>query len=142
MTALGWIVAASTWRARLLPGEVDAALPRPIPRSSEPIAWSPRPTPKPHSISPREARGPRPLRATFGQSCLLARRLIERGVPFVSVLNTGWDTHATRAPTPGGLDRSEGGRGADPDVRHGVFGPDRRPGRSRLARRDAGDRDG
>jgi hypothetical protein len=30
---------------------------------------------------------------TLGQSCLLARRLVERGVPFVSVLNTGWDTH-------------------------------------------------
>lgn len=30
----------------------------------------------------------------FGQSCLLARRLVERGVPFVSVLNTGWDTHS------------------------------------------------
>jgi len=29
----------------------------------------------------------------FGQSCLLARRLVERGVPFVSVMNTGWDTH-------------------------------------------------
>lgn len=28
-----------------------------------------------------------------GQSCLLARRLVERGVPFVSILNTGWDTH-------------------------------------------------
>ncbi len=33
--------------------------------------------------------GPR----TVGQSCLLARRLVERGVPFVTVLNTGWDTH-------------------------------------------------
>ncbi len=32
-------------------------------------------------------------RRAFGQSCLLARRLVERGVPFVSVLNTGWDTH-------------------------------------------------
>ena len=30
---------------------------------------------------------------TIGQSCLLARRLIERGVPFVTVNNTGWDTH-------------------------------------------------
>jgi hypothetical protein len=30
---------------------------------------------------------------TFGHSCLLARRLVERGVPFVSVQNTGWDTH-------------------------------------------------
>ena len=34
---------------------------------------------------------------TFGQSCLLARRLVERGVPFVSVLNTGWDTHENLA---------------------------------------------
>ena len=33
-------------------------------------------------------------RRTIGQSCLLARRLIERGVPFVTVNSTGWDTHA------------------------------------------------
>jgi uncharacterized protein (DUF1501 family) len=32
-------------------------------------------------------------RRTIGQSCLLARRLIERGVPFVTVNNPGWDTH-------------------------------------------------
>jgi uncharacterized protein (DUF1501 family) len=37
----------------------------------------------------RARYGPR----TLGQSCLLARRLVERGVPFVSVVNTGWDTH-------------------------------------------------
>jgi hypothetical protein len=37
----------------------------------------------------RARYGPR----TVGQSCLLARRLVERGVPFVTVLNTGWDTH-------------------------------------------------
>ncbi len=30
---------------------------------------------------------------TIGQSCLLARRLVERGVPFVTVNNRGWDTH-------------------------------------------------
>jgi uncharacterized protein (DUF1501 family) len=30
---------------------------------------------------------------TLGQSCLLARRLVERGVSFVTVQNTGWDTH-------------------------------------------------
>lgn len=30
---------------------------------------------------------------TFGQSCLLARRLVERNVPFVTVVQTGWDTH-------------------------------------------------
>lgn len=32
-------------------------------------------------------------RRTVGQSCLLARRLIERGVPFVTVNHRGWDTH-------------------------------------------------
>ena len=30
---------------------------------------------------------------TIGQSCLLARRLVERGVPFVTINNPGWDTH-------------------------------------------------
>ncbi len=29
----------------------------------------------------------------FGQGCLLARRLVERGVPFVEVSLGGWDTH-------------------------------------------------
>ena len=32
-------------------------------------------------------------RSRFGQGCLLARRLIERGVPFVEVTLGGWDTH-------------------------------------------------
>ena len=31
---------------------------------------------------------------TVGQSCLLARRLVERGVTFVTVNHKGWDTHA------------------------------------------------
>ena len=30
---------------------------------------------------------------TFGQSCLVARRLVERGVPFVTINYQGWDTH-------------------------------------------------
>jgi hypothetical protein len=30
---------------------------------------------------------------TVGQSCLLARRLVERGVPLVTVNHQGWDTH-------------------------------------------------
>lgn len=30
----------------------------------------------------------------FGQSCLLARRLVESGVHFVTVTDGGWDTHA------------------------------------------------
>jgi uncharacterized protein (DUF1501 family) len=33
-------------------------------------------------------------RTTFGQGCLLARRLVEAGVRFVQVVYTGWDTHA------------------------------------------------
>ncbi|HEV3262893.1 MAG TPA: DUF1501 domain-containing protein [Gemmataceae bacterium] len=32
-------------------------------------------------------------RNVFGQSCLLARRLIEAGVHFVTVTDGGWDTH-------------------------------------------------
>jgi hypothetical protein len=32
-------------------------------------------------------------RNRFGQGCLLARRLVERGVPFVEVNLGGWDTH-------------------------------------------------
>jgi uncharacterized protein (DUF1501 family) len=32
-------------------------------------------------------------RSPFGQSCLLARRLIEAGVHFVTVTDGGWDTH-------------------------------------------------
>ncbi|MHB9107933.1 MAG: DUF1501 domain-containing protein [Armatimonadota bacterium] len=32
-------------------------------------------------------------RSKFGQSCLVARRLVERGVPFVTINYGGWDTH-------------------------------------------------
>jgi hypothetical protein len=32
-------------------------------------------------------------RSTFGQSCLMARRLVERGVPYVTINYKGWDTH-------------------------------------------------
>ncbi len=32
-------------------------------------------------------------RNTFGQSCLVARRLIEHGVPYVTINYKGWDTH-------------------------------------------------
>jgi hypothetical protein len=44
-------------------------------------------------------------RTTFGQACLVARRLIERGVPYVTINHGGWDTHkehfqAMRAKLP------------------------------------------
>jgi hypothetical protein len=32
-------------------------------------------------------------RNTFGQSCLLARRLVEQGVPYITINYKGWDTH-------------------------------------------------
>jgi len=32
-------------------------------------------------------------KSTFGQSCLMARRLVERGVPYVTINYKGWDTH-------------------------------------------------
>jgi hypothetical protein len=32
-------------------------------------------------------------RSTFGQSCLVARRLVERGVRFITINYKGWDTH-------------------------------------------------
>jgi hypothetical protein len=32
-------------------------------------------------------------RNTFGQSCLVARRLVESGVPYVTINYPGWDTH-------------------------------------------------
>ena len=38
-------------------------------------------------------------RNTFGQSCLLARRLVEAGVSFIHVDRGGWDTHAQNFPT-------------------------------------------
>jgi hypothetical protein len=34
----------------------------------------------------------------FGDGCLLARRLVETGVPFVEVFHGGWDTHANNFP--------------------------------------------
>jgi hypothetical protein len=42
------------------------------------------------STAKRDAYG----RNRFGQGCLLARRLVEAGVPFVEVTLPGWDTHA------------------------------------------------
>jgi hypothetical protein len=37
-------------------------------------------------------------RTTFGQSCLLARRLVERGVPYITTNSMGWDTHKDHFP--------------------------------------------
>lgn len=42
---------------------------------------------------PEAVRNRYGLGNNIGQSCLLARRLVERGVPFVTVNSSGWDTH-------------------------------------------------
>lgn len=38
-------------------------------------------------------------RNTFGQSCLAARRLVEQGVPYVTINYGGWDTHVQNFQT-------------------------------------------
>ncbi len=37
-------------------------------------------------------------RNTFGQSCLVARRLVEQGVPYITINYKGWDTHKGHFP--------------------------------------------
>jgi hypothetical protein len=36
---------------------------------------------------------------SFGQACLVARRLVERGVPYITINSGGWDTHSNNFPT-------------------------------------------
>jgi hypothetical protein len=51
-------------------------------------------------------------RDAFGQGCLLARRLVERGVRFVEVSLHGWDTHANNfTTTPDLCDKLDRGLG-------------------------------
>ena len=52
-----------------------------------------------------EAYGAMPGQASFANNCLLARRLVEKGVRFVQLFDWGWDFHAT---------------GADTDIRDGL----------------------
>ncbi len=41
--------------------------------------------------------GTEPGKKSFANNCLLARRLVERGVRFVQLYHRGWDTHGTSA---------------------------------------------
>ncbi len=38
-------------------------------------------------------------RNKFGQSCLVARKLVEKGVPYITINNPGWDTHKNNFPS-------------------------------------------
>jgi hypothetical protein len=42
-----------------------------------------------------ELYGAKPGASSFANNCLLARRLVERGVRFVQLFDWGWDTHGT-----------------------------------------------
>jgi len=44
-------------------------------------------------VAMQEAYGATPGRASFANNCLLARRLVERGVRFVQLYHRGWDHH-------------------------------------------------
>lgn len=44
-------------------------------------------------VSVREAYGAEPGKPTFANACLLARRLVERGVRFVQIFHESWDQH-------------------------------------------------
>ena len=50
---------------------------------------------EPESI--RQMYGVKPGEATFANNCLLARRLVEKGVRFVQLYDWGWDIHGTGA---------------------------------------------
>jgi hypothetical protein len=49
---------------------------------------------KPETI---EMYGAKPGEASFANNCLLARRLVEKGVRFVQLFDWGWDIHGTGA---------------------------------------------
>ena len=52
---------------------------------------------EPKSI--HEMYGTEPGKVSFANNCLLARRLVERGVRFVQLYHRGWDSHGTNADT-------------------------------------------
>jgi hypothetical protein len=85
--------AVDTWQARMesSPGPLEAT--DVFYRKAYDLITSPKAK---HAFS-LQAEGPRLRdrygRTALGQGCLLARRLVESGVRFVTVTNGGWDTH-------------------------------------------------
>ena len=68
-------------------------------------------------------------RNQFGQSCLLARRLVEAGVPFITINDGGWDTHKDNFETM----QQEAARAGS-----GHLSAARRPGAARPATGNSG----
>jgi hypothetical protein len=61
---------------------------------------------KGESAKTLEMYGAEPGKVSFANNCLLARRLVERGVRFVQLYHTDWDHHGSGAETlDEGLDR-------------------------------------
>ena len=128
-------------------------LDRPPPRRRRQAAatWTPTSS-APSTCSPAASvadglrhrrRGPEALRDrygrhTFGQSALLARRLVEAGTPFVTVNCVPWDHHGT----PPQLKTEEGANKLIPPLDRAIARPDRRPDRPRPVRLDARRGDG
>ncbi|KAG8526102.1 uncharacterized protein KY384_000095 [Bacidia gigantensis] len=76
------------WGSGFLPSEVSG---RPLPRPAFRNYWTFQKEP-PHIL---EMYGPDVQRkGSYARNCLLARRLIERGVRFVQLMHSGWDQHS------------------------------------------------
>ena len=78
--------------------------------------------------------GTEPGKRAFANNCLLARRLVERGVRFVQLYHRGWDTHGARRQRDI-VNKSAGGSAARPTGRGGA---DQGPEAARPARLHAG----
>jgi hypothetical protein len=51
-----------------------------------------------------------PAQPTFGRACLLARRMVERGVRFVNIYHEGWDAHSdVRGNHRGNCEKTDAG---------------------------------
>ena len=74
--------------------------------------------------------GADPDKPSFARACLLARRMIERGVRFVNIYHEGWDAHSDVAGQPQDQLRRH---------RSGLGGAGHGPQAARAARRHAGD---
>ena len=56
---------------------------------------------KGESAKTLEMYGAEPGQPSFANNCLLARRLVERGVRFVQLYHTDWDHHGAGSGQPG-----------------------------------------
>lgn len=72
--------------ARIETGELAYRMQRAVPAAVDLAA---------ESDEVRQLYGAEPGKASFANNCLLARRLVERGVRFVQIYDSGWDLHGT-----------------------------------------------